>query len=321
MSQQENSFEMTDVVPLIPLRDLILFPNLVVPLFVGRERSIRALEEAMRQNHVVALMTQRHADIQDPRADDLYEIGCLATVMQELKLPDGTAKALVEGQQRFRIQEFVQIDPYIQVRIERIEESTAVDVETQALMRALIADFEKAAELGKPIPQEVLVAASAIEEPGRLGDFITFHLSLKVDEKQKILEAIDPHERLDRTARFLRKELEILELGSKIQSRVQEQMTKSQREYFLREHLKAISRNSAPSTDAGRDRRIHREDHRQHANGRGGEGAWTGRLEKMPRRVPRRASFAPPDWLWASGRPSRGGRSLPPGDPHNDHTA
>jgi len=240
MSQRENSTQTPDIVPLIPLRDLILFPNLVVPLFVGRERSIKALEEAMRENHMVALVTQRRAEIQDPTADDLYEIGCLATVMQELKLPDGTAKALVEGQQRFRILEFVQTDPYLLVRIEPIEESTVVDVETEALMRALVTDFEKAAELGKPIPQEVLIAASAIEEPGRLGDFVAFHLNLKVEEKQQILEAIEPGERVERAARFLRKELEILELGSKIQSRVQEQMTKSQREYFLREQLKAI---------------------------------------------------------------------------------
>ncbi len=240
MSQLENVTEVPEVVPLIPLRDLILFPNLVVPLFVGRERSIKALEAAMREDHVVALVTQRHAETADPSAEDLYEIGCLATVMQELKLPDGTAKALVEGQQRFRILEFVQKDPHILVRIEPIEEDVVADVETQALMRALVTDFEKAAELGKPIPQEVLIAASAIEEPGRLGDFITFHLSLKVDEKQEILEAIEPSARLERAARFLRKELEILELGSKIQSRVQEQMTKSQREYFLREQLKAI---------------------------------------------------------------------------------
>jgi len=240
MSQLENSTEIPDVLPLIPLRDLILFPNLVVPLFVGRERSIKALEEAMRGEHMVALATQRHAETQDPAAEDLYEIGCIATVMQELKLPDGTAKALVEGQDRFRIVEYVQTEPYLKVRVERIIESVEVDVETEALMRALLTDFEKAAELGKPIPQEVLVAASAIDEPGRLGDFVAFHLNLKVDEKQVILEALDPRDRLEQAARFLRKELEILELGSRIQSRVQEQMTKSQREYFLREQLKAI---------------------------------------------------------------------------------
>lgn len=240
MSQIENSTEIPDVLPLIPLRDLILFPNLVVPLFVGRERSIKALEEAMRGEHVVALVTQKEAETQDPDITDLYEIGCIATVMQELKLPDGTAKALVEGQERFRIAEYLQTEPYLKVRVERIAESTEVDVETEALMRALLADFEKAAELGKPIPQEVLVAAAAIEEPGRLADFVAFHLNLKVDEKQVILEALDPGARLEHAAKFLRKELEILELGSRIQSRVQEQMTKSQREYFLREQLKAI---------------------------------------------------------------------------------
>jgi ATP-dependent Lon protease len=240
MSDHENITPIPELLPLIPLRDLILFPNLVVPLFVGRERSIKALEEAMREQHFVALATQKVAETQDPGFDDIYEIGCVASVMQELKLPDGTAKALVEGQVRFRIVEFVQTDPYLLVRIEKIEEDLRVDVETEALMRALVNDFERAAELGKPIPQEVLVAASAIEEPGRLADFVCFHLNLKVEEKQEILEALHPRDRLERAARFLKKELEILELGSKIQSRVKESMSKSQREYFLREQLKAI---------------------------------------------------------------------------------
>ncbi|HEX9093292.1 MAG TPA: endopeptidase La [Coriobacteriia bacterium] len=229
-----------DVLPLIPLRDLILFPNLVVPLFVGRERSIVALEEAMRGDHHVALVTQRHAETQDPGPGDIYEIGCVATVLQELKLPDGTAKALVEGVQRVRILEFVDTDPYLAVRVERIEEVTTTDAETHALMRALVNDFEKAAELGKPIPQEVLMAAGSIEEPGRLADFIVFHLNLKVEDKQVVLEATEPKARLEKSSEFLRKELEILELGSRIQSRVKESMTKSQREYFLREQLKAI---------------------------------------------------------------------------------
>jgi ATP-dependent Lon protease len=229
-----------DILPLIPLRDLILFPNLVVPLFVGRERSITALEEAMRQDHYVALVTQKKPDTQEPDPADLHEIGCVATVLQELKLPDGTAKALVEGQQRMRIIEYVASDPYMQVRVELIPEASEADVETEALMRNLVADFEKAAQLGKPVPQEVLMAAMGIEEPGRLADFVAFHLNLKVEEKQTILEALDPKDRIEQAAGFLRKELEILELGSKIQNRVKEQMTKTQREYFLREQLKAI---------------------------------------------------------------------------------
>ena len=240
MSQRSETPIIPDVLPLIPLRDLILFPDLVVPLFVGRERSIKALEEAMREGHLVALVTQRMPETQDPQPEDMHEIGCVASIMQELKLPDGTAKALVEGQKRFRILEYLQTEPFFLVRVEFIEEKNDTDVETQALMRALVGDFERAAELGKPIPQEVLVAASTFEEPGRLADFVAFHLNLKVDEKQVVLEALDPRDRVERAAIFLKKELEILELGSKIQNRVKEQMTKTQREYFLREQLKAI---------------------------------------------------------------------------------
>jgi ATP-dependent Lon protease len=240
MSMKDERTRIPDILPLIPLRDLILFPNLVVPLFVGRERSINALEQSMRTDHLVALVTQRAAETQDPGPDEIYDIGCVVTVLQELKLPDGTAKALVEGIQRIRIVEYVATDPYLQVRIEVIEEPGHADVEAQALMRNLLSDFESASELGKPVPQEVLLAAGAIEEPGRLADFVTFHLALKVEEKQQILEALDPKERLQKTSAFLRKELEILELGSKIQSRVKESMSKTQREYFLREQLKAI---------------------------------------------------------------------------------
>jgi len=229
-----------EIMPLIPLRDLVLFPNLVVPLFVGREKSILALEEAMRGDHHVALVAQIAPDTQDPGASDIHVVGCVGTVLQELKLPDGTAKALVEGVVRMRILEYVATEPYIQVRVETVDEAQASDLETQALMRALVGDFEKAAELGKPIPQEVLMAAGAIEEPGRLADFVAFHLNLKSEEKQAVLEAIEASDRLEKASQFLRKELQILELGSKIQNRVKESMSASQREYFLREQLKAI---------------------------------------------------------------------------------
>ncbi|MHB1016763.1 MAG: endopeptidase La [Coriobacteriia bacterium] len=240
MSSKDDHTHIPEVLPLIPLRDLIVFPNLVVPLFVGRERSISALEQCMRTDHLVALVTQREAETTDPTADQIYDVGCVVTVLQELKLPDGTAKALVEGIQRIRIVEYLQTDPHMMVRVEVIEEPQRADLEAQALMRNLVVDFENASQLGKPIPQEVLIAASSIEEPGRLADFVTFHLSLKIEEKQQILEALDPKERLQKTSGFLRKELEILELGSKIQNRVKESMSKSQREYFLREQLKAI---------------------------------------------------------------------------------
>ena len=232
--------EIPDVLPLIPLRDLVLFPNLVVPLFVGREKSILALEESLRGDHHVALVLQLEPETQEPGEKDLHTVGCVGTVLQELKLPDGTAKALVEGVARIRVLEYLGDDPYMKVRVERIEEEPVSDVETQALMRALVGDFEKAAELGKPIPQEVLIAAGSIEEPGRLADFVAFHLNLKSDEKQAILEAVEPRARIDKASAFLRQELQILELGSKIQNRVKESLNASQREYFLREQMKAI---------------------------------------------------------------------------------
>ena len=228
--------------PLIPLRDLIIFPNLVVPLFVGRDKSIKALEAAMKEDHIVALATQKVAEVQTPEINDLFDIGCAATVMQELKLPDGTAKALVEGVARIKITDFLETDPFFRVAIEPVDETDQKNIELEALMRNLVGQFEKCARLGKPIPQEVLLATVNIDEPGRLADFIAFHLSLKTDEKQQILEAIEPKQRLERVSGFLNRELEILEIGSKIQSRVKEQMTKTQKEYFLKEQMRAIQK-------------------------------------------------------------------------------
>jgi len=227
---------------LIPLRDLIIFPNLVVPLFVGRDKSIKALEEAMRAEHIIALATQKVAEMQNPEEGDLFEIGCAATIMQELKLPDGTAKALVEGLTRVRITEFLQTDPYFKVAVEPVDEKEDKNIEIEALMRNLVSQFEKTARLGKPIPQEVLLATINIDEPGRLADFIAFHLSLKTEEKQQILEAVDAKKRLEKVNNFLNRELEILEIGSKIQTRVKEQMTKTQKEYFLKEQMRAIQK-------------------------------------------------------------------------------
>jgi len=239
-NSNKDILEIPHELPLIPLRDLIIFPNLVVPLFVGRERSINALEVAMRENHMVVLVTQKDVEVQNPISSDLYQVGSVATVMQELKLPDGTAKALVEGMARVKIKKFLQTDPYFKVEIEVVEEPVEKDIETEALMRNLISQFEECARLGKPIPPEVLVASLNIDEPGRLADFVAFHLNLKTEGKQEILEAIDAKERIKKVSSFLAKELEILRLGSKIQDKVKEQMTKTQREYFLREQLKAI---------------------------------------------------------------------------------
>jgi ATP-dependent Lon protease len=240
LSKESEVRPLPNEIPLIPLRDMVVFPNLVVPLFVGRPASLKALETAMQENHLVALVAQKKGEIQEPTPQDLYDVGCLASVLQELKLPDGTAKALVEGEKRIRIVEIVQTTPYFRAKIETLEEQSISDLEAEALMRSVVSQFEKATQLGKPIPREVLLAALNIESPGRLADFVAFHLNLKTSERQEILKAIDPKVRLEKVGKYLNRELEILEIGSKIQSRVKKQMEQAQREYYLREQLKAI---------------------------------------------------------------------------------
>ncbi len=234
--------EIPDVLPLIPLRDMVVFPHLVVPLFIGRPKSLRALEEAMKLSHYVALVAQKEGEIEDPGPEDLYEFGCVALIMQELKLPEGTAKALVEGVKRFRLLDVLQTEPFVSVRIDLIEDIKVKNQKTEALMRNVIHQFEKTTQLGKPVPREVFLAATNIDDPGRLADFLAFHLSLKTSERQEILQAVNTTERLEKVSFYLGREIEVLEIGSKIQSRVREQMDKAQREYYLREQLKAIQK-------------------------------------------------------------------------------
>jgi ATP-dependent Lon protease len=246
LATKKEHVDIREELPLIPLKDMVVFPYMVIPLLVGREKSIKALEEAMQLDHVVALVSQREAEIQDPGPGDLFSVGTAAAVMQVLKLPDGTAKALVEGLSRIEVKQYLQTDPFIKVKAVELSETEErrkdKAVEREAFTRNLLTQFEKCVRLGKPVPPEVLVAAFNIEEPGRLADFITFHLNLKLEERQQILEAVDPTDRLQSVSSYLSKELEILEIGSRIQSRVRDQMDKTQREYFLREQLKAIQK-------------------------------------------------------------------------------
>ncbi len=232
--------------PIIPLKELVIFPFLVVPLLVGRKRSIEALEEAMKSDHIVLLVAQKKqiAEDKEPEQSDLYEVGTAATILQVLRLPDGTARALVEGVARIKIKDFVQADPYLKAKAEqvtdKVERRKEKTVELEALMSNAVNQFERAAQLGKPIPSEVVVAALNIDEPGRLADFIAFHISLKTAERQEVLEALNPMERLEKVTHYLGRELEILEIGGKIRSKVEERLGKTQREYFLREQMKAI---------------------------------------------------------------------------------
>lgn len=248
MTAQEDLEEVkiNEVLPVIPLKELVIFPYLVVPLLVGRTKSVEALEEAMRTDHVVFLVAQNQQvpEDEDPDPEDVYEVGTAATVLQVLRLPDGTARALVEGLARGRIMEFTQTEGFLMARVEQltapVERRKEKTIELEAMMRNAVNEFEHAAQLGKPIPSEVIVAALNLDEPGRLADFIAFHLSLKTSERQEILEAGDPADRLEKVVDFLSREIEILEVGGKIRNKVEERLGKTQREYFLREQMKAI---------------------------------------------------------------------------------
>lgn len=241
-SEKREAASFQEVLPLLPLRGMIVFPYMVVPLDVGRDKSISALEEAMINERQIVLAAQRQAKITDPAAEDIYEIGTLAEIKQLLKLPDGTIRVLVEGIRRIHVLEYVQAEPHYRVKVAVVNEVNEKDNETEALMRSALYQFEQLIKLSKKVPPEVMVSVNNIEDPGRLADIITSHLNLKVKEKQEILEAISAHDRLEILCSFLVKEIEILEMERKIHLRVRKQMEKTQKEYYLREQIKAIQK-------------------------------------------------------------------------------
>jgi len=230
------------LVPLLPLRDIIIFPHMVVPLFVGREKSINALEDAMNSEKDVLLVAQMNAKTNDPKQEDVYKIGTLGTIIQMLRLPDGTVKVLVEGKKRARVLRYVENTEFFLVEVEEIHENNDVTIEVEALIRSVKSTFETYVKLNKRIPPEMLVSVSAIEEPARLADTIVSHLTLKLPDKQKILEIESPAERLERLYELMQGEIEILQVEKKIRTRVKKQMEKTQKEYYLNEQMQAIQK-------------------------------------------------------------------------------
>lgn len=229
--------------PLLPLRGILVFPYMVIHLDVGRERSMAAIEQAMLDDRTILLVPQKEMEIDTPTEDDIYSIGTVAEIKQLLKLPGGTMRVLVEGICRGRILEFLTEEPYFKVRAEEYsEEGQAMTPDVEALTRGVIHQFEEYAQLSKKVPTETLGTVLAVEEPGRLADIVASHLSLKVPDKQTILEAIDVGERLERLTEIIMREVEILELERRIGLRVRKQMEKAQKEYYLREQMKAIQK-------------------------------------------------------------------------------
>ncbi len=240
--KEDRMREQPDILPMLPLRDIIVFPGMVVPLFVGRERSIRALEEAMNRDKRLFLVAQKDAKIQEPAEKDIYTVGTIGTVIQMLRLPDGTVKVLVEGKKRAVLAEYlVKRDLFI-VRVDEVTEFEGNPTEVEALMRSIQDAFENFARLNRKIPQDMVLSVSSIDEPGRLADTLVAHLSLKLPDKQDILETADKQERLEKVYALLKSEIDILEVERRIRSRVRKQMEKTQKEYYLNEQMRAIQK-------------------------------------------------------------------------------
>src|ERR1051325_4077080 len=229
-------------VPLLPLRDIIVFPHMVVPLFVGRQKSIKALEEAMNKQKFILLAAQKDAKTNDPGEEDIYRVGTLGTVVQLLRLPDGTVKVLVEGKKRARIQQYIDHPDYFLVEGEEIDEATQRGTEVEALLRSVSSTFENYVKLNKKIPPEMVMSVAAIDDPSRLSDTIAAHLGVKIEDKQTLLELFDPTERLEKVLGYMRSEIEILEVEKRIRTRVKKQMEKTQKEYYLNEQMRAIQK-------------------------------------------------------------------------------
>ena len=250
MSESDPTILTTDSLPVLPLRDIVVFPHMIVPLFVGRDKSIRALEEAMAADKNILLVAQKDAQIDDPEPDEIHTIGTHSSILQMLRLPDGTVKALVEGQKRIQLSQFNVMEDYIAATYEEIDFPIPISAELEAMMRSIIDRLERYAKLNKKIPQEALATVSTINEPGKFADTVAAHLIIKLEDKQEILETINVNQRLETILQILESEIEILQIERKIRSRVKRQMEKTQKEYYLNEQMRAIQKELGEKDEA-----------------------------------------------------------------------
>lgn len=235
--------------PLLPLRDVVVYPHMVIPLFVGREKSIEALEAAMTGDKQILLLAQKNPADDDPGEDALYRVGTIATVLQLLKLPDGTVKVLVEGEQRGAVERFMEVDGHLRAEVALIDEVEAPERESEVFVRSLLSQFEQYVQLGKKVPAEVLSSLNSIDEPSRLVDTMAAHMALKIEQKQDILEIIDLSARVEHVLALLDAEIDLLQVEKRIRGRVKKQMERSQREYYLNEQMKAIQKELGDSEE------------------------------------------------------------------------
>ena len=239
--------------PVLPLRDVVVYPHMVIPLFVGREKSIHALDVAMKADKRIMLIAQKQPDVDDPKSDDLYRIGTVASILQLLKLPDGTVKVLVEGVDRARIDAMHTGEHYTADVTTEPDADTYDEKELDVLARSVISQFEQYVKLNKKVPPEVLTALAGIEQPGRLADTVAAHMALKLPEKQKVLEILDVRKRLEHVLVAIEGEMDVLQIEKRIRGRVKAQMEKSQREYYLNEQMKAIQKELGEMEEGGNE--------------------------------------------------------------------
>ncbi len=239
--------------PVLPLRDIVVFPHMIVPLFVGRDKSVRALEEVMQDDKQILLSSQIDPGVDDPEVDGIYQAGVLANVLQLLKLPDGTVKVLVEGQARVQITEFLENDQFFEARAEYLTEIPGDVTTTQALLRTVADEFERYAKVRKNIPEEALTAVGETTEPAKLADLVSGHLGIEVEQKQELLETLSVSERLEKVYGLMQGEMSVLQVEKKIKTRVKSQMEKTQREYYLNEQMKAIQKELGDGEDGSNE--------------------------------------------------------------------
>ena len=242
MTKKTSAANESIAYPVLPLRDIVVFPHMIVPLFVGREKSIRALEEVMGSDKQIMLVTQINASDDDPAPDAIHRVGTVANVLQLLKLPDGTVKVLVEGRARAEIDNYTGREDFYEALGHVLHEPEEDQVELEALSRSVVSEFESYVKLNKKISPEVVGAASQIDDYSKLADTVASHLSIKITEKQEMLETTSVKTRLEKALGFMEGEISVLQVEKRIRSRVKRQMEKTQREYYLNEQMKAIQK-------------------------------------------------------------------------------
>jgi len=251
VEEREHKLNIPDVLPVLMLRDIVVFPYMVVPLFVGREKSKQAIDQSLSSHRMIFLLTQKDMEIEDPKAEDVYEYGTVALVMRMLKLPDGRVRILAQGLVRAKLEELFEDKPYFSAKVNVLHEpeEETKSIELEAMLRNVRDGLDQASTLGKNIPPEVMIIAANVEESGRLADLTAANLELKVEDAQGLLEVVDPFQRLKKVFEYLTKELELLDVQSKISSEAKGEMDKLQRQYFLRQQMKAIQKELGEGTE------------------------------------------------------------------------